>query len=1460
LAGGSYNGQNISNAGGGATTVNVSCSGTVTACNSVDNFYKNASMGTNTNFSTGAFPSSANDVGLTTLTAAVTLAAANITAQSFNVTNTSTYTITNTTTTATNSNLTLGNGVFTNCISGNNNDIIYLYNATTAPNLTIIGPNGSTGTGVLNFVLAGSGNFNVGTGSTLDISSIISGAFAITITGSGITTLEGANTFTGGITLDAAAEILNINNIKALGTTAGTFTINGGTFDNTSGGTITTQNYPQAWNNDFTFTGTNPLNLGTGNVTLNTTPNITVSSMTNTLTVGGVISGAYGITKLGINSTLKLTNTANTYTGVTTITEGTLLLNPASAATIKTSQIDLDGGILSTSGIASSANITGSSTTLNLTDISTIALGSNAHTITFAESDGITWTSGKILTITGWVGTAGGAGSNGRIFFGNSSTYLTSSQLAQITFAGYGGAMLLGTGELVPKAPSIAISSPGLPAAGNIGQGTTNNILYELNLAVTNSNATLTGVTITTAAGGGTYSSPADILNFKLWYNTSATLTGATQLGSTVGTDGSGTSPAFSGLSQNINSGTTGYLFITCDVAAAATIGHKINITTTALANITFSAGTKTGADPAIVGNTQTITVPNIVISSPGPAAGNIGEGTTNNILYELNLAVTNANATLTGVTVTTGGTYATTDVINFKLWYNTSATLTGATQLGSTVASKATGLTLVYNGLSQNISSATTGYLFITGDVAAAAVVTKTINIAATPAANITFSAGTESGSGVIGTTQTITGPSIAISSPGLPVVGNINPGTTNNILYQLNFVVTSASATLTGLTVTTAGTYATTDVINFKLWYNISSATLAGATQLGSTIASDASGSNLVFSGLSQLFPIGTEYLLVTGDVASGAVATKTINITTTAFTNIIFSAGTKTGTSPAVVGNAQTITGSTASAAYIVDEGFTSSGSNSAALNSGFTFSGSPGIYSGGSNFGRNSPSVSFSATGQYIQYHWTSGPADHIAFLYKGETSTAGSIIVQESPDGSAWTSVGSKPVSTITTAATFDYSLLSGSRYVRITSGNSNNFMLDDFRIRSAGVASSTPLSLVLEMINGECGSCEGYNEFVAFKTGSNALSVPYFELVNPTMTYGNGALAMGGNGITASGSGGNNNTNTNWILYSALTTNQTNYTSSLNTTAGCTIFHDIPSNNIIPANSNVIAFTGCQPDAPYNFSSLCGDSYYVIYSNECSGCTGSGKYGNTCSANCTRFMTIFNHQYGDISNKSFTTPATTKKGDSWDFIDNVGVTSNCAFGSSPLPIDLLTFTANCNTSQTVDINWSTASESNNDYYTVERSNDGETWAIVAVMPGAGNSNTKLYYSAIDSKHYSDNTYYRLKQTDFNGNFKYFDPVVASCNSNNVVNYFKLKPNPAIDEVTCSIVASENNDVTIEVINYLGQKIYFRNFNLLKGSNDFKVDVSQYNDGVYTVIVYSANGNLLDSKQLVVQKR
>jgi len=116
-------------------------------------------------------------------------------------------------------------------------------------------------------------------------------------------------------------------------------------------------------------------------------------------------------------------------------------------------------------------------------------------------------------------------------------------------------------------------------------------------------------------------------------------------------------------------------------------------------------------------------------------------------------------------------------------------------------------------------------------------------------------------------------------------------------------------------------------------------------------------------------------------------------------------------------------------------------------------------------------------------------------------------------------------------------------------------------------------------------------------------------------------------------------------------------------------------------------------------------------------------------------------------------------------------------------GMNVLPIGLLNFSATPNNNQ-VDLQWTTSTESNNSYFTVERSRDGvvfDSIAVVATQAFGGNSSTPLNYSIVDNHPYMGLSYYRLKQTDLDGNSTYSTvaPVDFAQKQN-----FGIYPNPS----------------------------------------------------------------------------
>lgn len=217
-------------------------------------------------------------------------------------------------------------------------------------------------------------------------------------TNSGALTLSGTNTGTGALTLGGGT--LNIDNDAALGTCV--FNIGSGTTINSPAAarTLSTIN-AQSWNGDFTFTGTNSLNLGTGAVTLSNNPTVTTTAQT--LTVGGVVGGSTGLVKAGAGGTLVLSGN-NTYSGGTTLNAGslTLLGNNTTAG-----QIAINAGTLN---LGSAGALGNGTLAINGGTIDNVSVGAliNANNNPLAINGNFAFTGSNDLNLgTGSVSTTG---------------------------------------------------------------------------------------------------------------------------------------------------------------------------------------------------------------------------------------------------------------------------------------------------------------------------------------------------------------------------------------------------------------------------------------------------------------------------------------------------------------------------------------------------------------------------------------------------------------------------------------------------------------------------------------------------------------------------------------------------------------------------------------------------------------------------------------------------------------------------------------------------------------------------------------------------------------------------------------------------------------------------------------------------------------------------------------------
>lgn len=174
------------------------------------------------------------------------------------------------------------------------------------------------------------------------------------------------------------------------------------------------------------------------------------------------------------------------------------------------------------------------------------------------------------------------------------------------------------------------------------------------------------------------------------------------------------------------------------------------------------------------------------------------------------------------------------------------------------------------------------------------------------------------------------------------------------------------------------------------------------------------------------------------------------------------------------------------------------------------------------------------------------------------------------------------------------------------------------------------------------------------------------------------------------------------------------------------------------------------------------------------------------------------------------------------------------------FDNSTLPIELLSFDAIAKESN-VDLHWRTATEINNDYYTIERSQDGNWWEEIAQVPGAGNSNEVLSYDYTDIQPLEGVSYYRLKQTDFNGSFDYSAVrKIAIKQKKEIIVY----PNPTENKI--NIVNFSGNINDIQVYNALGQNLSTQIGGNYIESTNLQLDLSSLPRGVYFISLDNHN--------------
>jgi Secretion system C-terminal sorting domain len=182
--------------------------------------------------------------------------------------------------------------------------------------------------------------------------------------------------------------------------------------------------------------------------------------------------------------------------------------------------------------------------------------------------------------------------------------------------------------------------------------------------------------------------------------------------------------------------------------------------------------------------------------------------------------------------------------------------------------------------------------------------------------------------------------------------------------------------------------------------------------------------------------------------------------------------------------------------------------------------------------------------------------------------------------------------------------------------------------------------------------------------------------------------------------------------------------------------------------------------------------------------------------------------------------------------------------------NTPLPITLISFNAYPENGE-VKLEWSTESETNNAFFTIQKSTDGNGWTTVQKILGSGTSSNIENYTAYDLSPFTGISYYRLMQTDIDGK-QTFSPII-SVNLDNKNADITVYPNPATSLIRIIFPTAGRYEVSL--LNLSGQII---NNTTLTTSDNLVLNVSGYKPGVYFVRII--HEGITKTKKLIINNQ
>jgi len=173
----------------------------------------------------------------------------------------------------------------------------------------------------------------------------------------------------------------------------------------------------------------------------------------------------------------------------------------------------------------------------------------------------------------------------------------------------------------------------------------------------------------------------------------------------------------------------------------------------------------------------------------------------------------------------------------------------------------------------------------------------------------------------------------------------------------------------------------------------------------------------------------------------------------------------------------------------------------------------------------------------------------------------------------------------------------------------------------------------------------------------------------------------------------------------------------------------------------------------------------------------------------------------------------------------------------------PLPVEYVSFEGNCSEGNTTLL-WSTASETNNDYFTIMKSYNGFMFKTVGWVMGIGNSNQLQSYKYTDQESESGKVYYQLKQTDFDGEITYSKMIAVECGQTHEFNMIVADNTMEAKYLEVMFDAVPDIQYNISMTDAQGKTVFYT---LLDSNSDYikhKISTDGFTSGIYILNVQS----------------